>query len=83
MKFKDKDKVYKRHEYDRILLVKEDDMNQILDKFNSFDNIKFTMDHFEDNYVCFLYITNDQADTDLPYKLRNIKQYSNFNRSML
>ena len=52
-----------------LLLAKEDDINYIFGKFNSFHkNLKFTVDRFEENNVHFLDIAIDKIDTDLYHK---------------
>ena len=48
-------KFYNRYVDDTLLLAKEEDIDNILKRFNSFDkNLKFTIDKFIDNNIHFL-----------------------------
>ena len=62
-------KFYIRYVDDTLLLAKEDDIDNIVQQFNAFDdNLKFTIDKFTDNNVHFLDIKIDRNETDLFYK---------------
>ena len=62
-------KFYIRYVDDTLLLAKEDDIDNIFQQFNAFDdNLKFTIDKFTDNNVHFLDIKIDRNETDLFYK---------------
>ena len=66
-----------RYVDDTLLLAKEDDINYIFNKFNSFHkNLKFTMDCFDNSNLHFLDIAIDNIDTDLYYKPTYTGQYS-------
>ena len=66
---------------DNLLLAKEDHIQYIFDKFNSFH--EFTMwKMYNDNNVNFFDITMDKADTDLYYKITHTGQYSHCNCSL-
>ena len=59
-------KFYIRCVDDTILLAKEDDIDNIVQQFNTFDdNLKFTIDKFTDSNVHFLNIKTDCTKTDL------------------
>ena len=59
-------KFYIRCVDDTILLAKEDDIDNIVQQFNTFDdNLKFTIDKFTDSNVHFLNIKIDCTKTDL------------------
>ena len=73
-------KFYMRYVDETLQLAKEDDINYIFGKFNSFHkNLKFKMDRFDDNSVHFLDIAIDKTDIDLYYKPTHTGQYSGFN----
>ena len=60
-------KFYIRYVDDTLLLAKEDDIDNIVQQFNAFDdNLKFTIDKFADSDVHFLEV--DRHKTDLFYK---------------
>ena len=62
-------KFYIRYVDDTLLLAKEDDIDNIVQQFNAFDdNLKFTIDKFADSDVHFLDIKVDRHKTDLFYK---------------
>ena len=64
---------------DTLLLAKEDDIDNIVQQFNGFDdNLKFTIDKFTDNNVLFLDIKIDRNETDLFYKTTHTGQYIDF-----
>ena len=74
---------YMRYVDDTLLLAKEDGINYIFDKFNSFHkNLKFTMNRFEDNNLYFLDIPIDKTDTELYCKPTHTGQYCDFNCSL-
>ena len=55
----------------------------IFDKVNSFHaNLKFTIDHFDDNNKHFLDIAIDKNKTDLYYKPTHTGQYSDINSNV-
>ena len=59
-------KFYIRYVDDTLLLAKEDDIDNIVQQINAFDdNLKFTIDKFTDNNVHFLDIKIDHNKTDL------------------
>ena len=72
-------KFYIRYVDDTLLLAKEDDIDNIFQQFNAFDdNLKFTIDKFTDNNVHFLDIKIDRNETDLFYKITHTGQYIDF-----
>ena len=72
-------KFYIRYVDDTLLLAKEDDIDNIVQQFNAFDdNLKFTIDKFTDNNVHFLDIKIDLNETDLFYKTTHTGQYIDF-----
>ena len=72
-------KFYIRYVDDTLLLAKEDDIDNIEQQFNGFDdNLKFTIDKFTDNNVPFLDIKIDRNETDLFYKTTHTGQYIDF-----
>ena len=72
-------KFYIRYVDDTLLLAKEDDIDNIVQQFNAFDdNLKFTIDKFTDNNVHFLDIKIDRNETDLFYKTTHTGQYIDF-----
>ena len=72
-------KFYIRYVDDTLLLAKEDDIDNIVQQFNAFDdNLKFTIDKFTDNNVHFLDIKIDRNETDLFYKITHTGQYIDF-----
>ena len=74
----DKIKFYTRYVDDTLLLLKEENIDYIFNKFNAFHkNIQFTIDYFPDNHVHFLDITINKNKTDLYYKPTHTGQYSN------
>ena len=69
LKTSGKIKFYIRYVDDTLLLAKEDDIKFIFDKFSLFHkNLKFTIDHLDDNNIHFLDIVIDKNKTDLYYK---------------
>ena len=73
-------KFYTRYVDKTLLLLKEEDIKFIFDKFNSFHkNLKFAIDHFDDNNIYFLGITINKNKTDLYYKPTHTGQHSNSN----
>ena len=61
-------KTYKRYSVDTELLAKEEYINYIFHKFNTFKYyLKFTVDRFEDNRMYFLHIATDKTDNHLYY----------------
>ena len=72
-------KFYIRYVDDTLLLAKEEDIDNIVQQFNAFDdNLKFTIDKFTDNNVHFLDIKIDRNETDLFYKTTHTGQYIDF-----
>ena len=72
-------KFYIRYVKVPLLLVKEDDIDNIVQQFNAFDdNLKFTIDKFTDSDVHFLAIKIDHNRTDLFYKTTHRGQYIDF-----
>ena len=72
-------KLYMRYFNDKLLLVKDKDINYIHKRLNSFDkNIKFTIDNFPDGKVHFLDIKVDKNHTDIYYKDTHTGQYTSF-----
>ena len=62
---------------DTLLLAKEEDINYIFNKFNSFHpSLQFTIDRFDNDKVHFLDISFDKNKTDLYYKPTHTGQYS-------
>ena len=61
-------KFYIRYIDDTLLLAKEDDIDNIVQQFNVFDDtLKFTIDKLTDSNVHFLDIKIDRNETDLLY----------------
>ena len=73
-------KAYIRYVDDTLVLIKESEIQNVLDKFNSFDrNLKFTVDTFEDGNVHFLDISVlPNGDTDVYSKPTNTGLYSQY-----
>ena len=72
-------KLYLRYIDDTLLLVKDEDINLIHKRLNSFDkSIKFTVDTFPDGNVHFLDIKIDKNHTDIYYKETHTGQYTSF-----
>ena len=72
-------KFYIRYVDDALLLAKEDDIGNIVQQFNAFDdNLKSTIDKFTDNDVHFLDIKFDHNESDLFYKTTHTGQYIDF-----
>ena len=73
-------KFYIRYVDDTLVMIKEEDVDKVLQKFNSFDkNLKFTVDKFEDGIIHFLDILiHGDGSTDIYTKPTNTGQYSNF-----
>ncbi len=72
-------KFYMRYVDDTLVLAKSENFQKILEKLNSFDNnLKFTIDTFDDDDVHFLDINIDRNKTDLYYKPTHTGQYANF-----
>ena len=62
-------KFYIRYVDDTLLIAKEDDIHNIVQRFNaSDDNLKFTIDKFTGTNVYFLDFKIDRNETDLFYK---------------
>ena len=75
-------KFYTRLVDDTLLLAKEEDINYIFNKFNSFHpTLQFTMDCFDNGKVHFLDISIDKNKTDLYYKPTHTGQYSDISSS--
>ena len=73
-------KHYIRYVDDTLVMVKDDKIGEILEKFNSFDkNLRFTVDTFDDGDVHFLDIrVHPSGETDVYSKPTNTGQYSHF-----
>ena len=74
-------KFYARYVDDTIVLIKEDEVENVLQKFNRFDrNLQFTVDTFDDGNVHFLDLTIDTitGNIDVYSKPTNTGQYSHF-----
>ena len=72
-------KFYIRYVDDTLLLAKEDDIENIVQKFNAFDgNLKFIIDKFTDSNVQFLDIKIHRNETDLFHKTTHTGQYIDF-----
>ena len=72
-------KFYIRYVDDTLLLVKLEDTDKILKKFNSFDkNIQFTVDKFLNGNVHFLDIKINGNKTDIYFKETHTGQYTHF-----
>ena len=64
---------YIRYVDNTLLLAKEDDIDNIVQQFNAFDdNLKFPTYKFTDNNIHFLDIKIDRHKTDLFYTQDNI-----------
>ena len=71
-------KFYMRYVDDMLVLVKNDDIQRVLNSLNNFDkNLKFTIDEFESN-VHFLDIAIDKNEIDVFYKRTNTGQYTHY-----
>ena len=65
-------KFYVRYMDDNLVLVKVEDIDNIVKEFNSFDKIiQFAIDRFEDGIVHFLDIRINGSEKDLYYKTLN------------
>ena len=72
-------KFYIRYVEDTVLLFEEDDIGNIVQQFNVFDdNLKFTIDKFTDSKFHFLSIKIDPNETDLFYRTTHTLQYIDF-----
>ena len=72
-------KFYIRYVDVTLLLAKENNIDNILQQFNTFDdNLKFAIDKFADSDVDFLDIEIDRNRTDLFYKTTHRGQYIDF-----
>ena len=72
-------KLYIRYVDDNLLLVKPEDTDNILKKFNSFDkNIQFTVGKFLNGNVHFLDIKINGNKTDIYFKETHKSQYTHF-----
>ena len=71
---------YIRYVDDILVMVKVDDIDEVQNRFNSFDkNLKFTVDKFEDDVIHFLdIIIHQDGQTDIYTKPTNTGQYSDF-----
>ena len=71
---------YKRYVDDTLALIKRDDIESVLKKFNSFHpNLKFTIDTFDDGVVHFLDLRIDKdMNIDIYHKDTNTGQYVHF-----
>ena len=72
-------KFYVRYVDDTLVLAKPEDFDEILSQLNSFDeNLRFTIDSFDDNNVHFLDLKIDETKTDLFFKPTHTGQYCHF-----
>ena len=73
-------KSYIRYVDDTLVLIRESEIQNVLDRFNSFDrNLKFTVDTFEDGNVHFLDISVlPNGNTDVYSKPTNTGLYSHY-----
>ena len=73
-------KFYVRYVDDTLVMIKEEKVNEVLQRFNEFDkNLQFTVDTFDDGIVHFLDILVDsKGDTDVYSKPTNTGQYTHF-----
>ena len=72
-------KFYIRYVDDTLFLVKPEDTNKVLKKFNSFDkNIQFTADKFLNGNVHFPDIKINGNKTDICFKETHRGQYTHF-----
>ena len=73
-------KSYIRYVDDTLVMIKNEDIEKVLKRFNAFDeNLKFTVDKFEDSVIHFLDILIDKnGNTDIYTKPTNTGQYTNF-----
>ena len=77
-------KFYIRYVDDTLLLIKTEDTDKILKKFNSFDkNIQFTVDKFLNGNVHFLDIKINRNKTDIYFKEAHTGQYTHFTSNTL
>ena len=68
-----------RYVDDTLVLVKVEDIDNIMKQFNSFEkSIQFTIDKFEDSIVHFLDIKINGSEENLYYKTTHTGQYCNF-----
>ena len=72
-------KFYIRYVDGTLVLVKVEDIHDIMKQFNSFDeSIQFTIDRFEDGIVHFVDIKINGSEADLYYKTTHTGQYCHF-----
>ena len=73
-------KSYIRYVDDTLVMLKTEEIENVLNIFNSFDeNLKFTVDRFEDGLFHFLDISiSRNKETDVYVKPTNTGQYCNF-----
>ena len=73
-------KFYIRYVDDTLVMIKEDQIDDVLRRFNGFDkNLKFTVDTFEDGNIHFLDIAvKTNGEIDVYSKPTNTGQYSHF-----
>ena len=72
-------KFYIRYVDDTLALIKESDINIVLNKLNSFHpSLKFTVDKFDDGVVHYLDIKITNNETDIYYIDPNTSQYMHF-----
>ena len=72
-------KFYIRYVDGTLVLVKVENIHDIMKQFNSFDEtIQFTIDRFEDGIVHFLDIKINGSEADLHYKTTHTGQYCHF-----
>ena len=72
-------KQYMRYVDDTLLLIKPENIDTVLRKFNSFhNNLHFTVDTFDGGDIHFLDIKIEGIETDLYHKPTNTGQYFDF-----
>ena len=73
-------KSYIRYVDDTLVMMKTDEIENVLKMFNSFDeNLKFTVDHFDNGLIHFLDIAiSYDKEIDVYVKPTNTGQYTNF-----
>ena len=72
---------YIRYVDDTLVMVRDDKIDEVLERFNKFDkNLRFTVDSFDDSTVHFLDImVHSNGETDIYSKPTNTGQYSHYN----
>ena len=73
-------KHYTRYVDNTLVMIRADEIKEVLEQFNKFDKkLKFTVDYFDDSKVHFLDImVHSNGETDIYSKPTNTGQYSHF-----